>query len=985
MNLRNFIRSQRTDMHWLTALVVWGFFAFGAYALIHLLGPIAGAVLVIPAALLSWYLSPWLAALFTLAGFSAFVLLLHFFGLISFEEFFGAGSAPGILATIILSAAFAKIGGITRAQKKDLAAHEIIAEHNRTQNRFLSMLNDIVQTSLQSGDMPTMLKVLVSRMGELFAADDCFITFWDEETKLTIPMAAYGSNSENYSSVIAKPGERTLTASVLELGHALVVEDPHNSPYVDPQVVAPFPEIRCSLVLPLVSAEKKLGAILLSFHTSRSFTREDVEWAELAARHVSLAMTKVKLLEETRQRVHEFAGLYEISHVLYLPENFSNIFGKLSEILARLLNVQICMICLYDAETEEIIAQPSVFGLMDDQVGDFHYTNSLGKQVWNFSQNEVFCANTISEIPLAFEIFSSRLNIRSVMATPMWRPDRKLFGVVFAINKPGGFGRDDTLQFRTFAEQASFVIQNLQLIASERRRTEELSVLHAIAMAAMDAKNEDELIEFVTRMIGEKLYPDNFGILLLTEDQCALRLHSSYRLGLKETAIRVPLGVGICGNVAQTGMPRRVPDITQAADYLNVDDRILSELCVPLSLEGRVIGVVNAESARLNAFSARDEELLSIIAVQLTTTMERLRAIEAQNIQNVHLGRSNAMIKVLAQVGSRASIAVNPEGVMHTVGNELSMLNLMCLIALPDPDSQDLKLAYTSIPARYMRIIEYGVGRKLNEIIISRERVMQFSRGSLEPMLIRDPIDVVSNVLVDFPRERVQKMLTPLGVTADMPICHLPLVVDGELKGIFWLWGQGMDESDLPTLSIFGSQVAIALQNSYLMAKVQKMALVDDLTGIFNRGHFFELAEHEFSQSRRYDLPLSAIILDVDHFKKFNDRYGHIVGDQVLANVARVLQVNLREHDILGRYGGEEFSILMPVTDLKAAQNVGTRLRQCVADARVETDAGPVGVNISIGVSELKSDMPTLLSLIHRADQAMYIAKSTGGNKVATN
>jgi diguanylate cyclase (GGDEF)-like protein len=284
-----------------------------------------------------------------------------------------------------------------------------------------------------------------------------------------------------------------------------------------------------------------------------------------------------------------------------------------------------------------------------------------------------------------------------------------------------------------------------------------------------------------------------------------------------------------------------------------------------------------------------------------------------------------------------------------------------------------------------MRIIEYGVGRKLNEIIISRERVMQFSRGSLEPMLIRDPIDVVSNVLVDFPRERVQKMLTPLGVTADMPICHLPLVVDGELKGIFWLWGQGMDESDLPTLSIFGSQVAIALQNSYLMAKVQKMALVDDLTGIFNRGHFFELAEHEFSQSRRYDLPLSAIILDVDHFKKFNDRYGHIVGDQVLANVARVLQVNLREHDILGRYGGEEFSILMPVTDLKAAQNVGTRLRQCVADARVETDAGPVGVNISIGVSELKSDMPTLLSLIHRADQAMYIAKSTGGNKVATN
>jgi diguanylate cyclase (GGDEF)-like protein len=168
------------------------------------------------------------------------------------------------------------------------------------------------------------------------------------------------------------------------------------------------------------------------------------------------------------------------------------------------------------------------------------------------------------------------------------------------------------------------------------------------------------------------------------------------------------------------------------------------------------------------------------------------------------------------------------------------------------------------------------------------------------------------------------------------------------------------------------------------MAKVQKMALIDDLTGIFNRGHFFELAEHEFSQSRRYELPLAAIILDVDHFKKFNDRFGHIVGDQVLRNVASVLQDNLREHDILGRYGGEEFAILMPVTDLKAAQVVAMRLKTCVAESRVETDAGPVGVNISIGVSELNPEMPTLLSLIHRADQAMYIAKSTGGNGVAT-
>ena len=983
MDLRKFIKSQLSDMHWLTALVVWVLFVLVAFLLVNVMGTASGALLILPAAFLSWYLDIWLGTILTFVGFLVFLFLVNFMGLGDFSQVLRTGAA-GISATVVMAAVIGKIGGIARSQKKDLVARQLVAEQYRAQNRFMSLLNDIAQASLETNDMPAMLKILASRMGELFAADDCFITFWDEEKKLSIPMAAYGSNSEMYTSVVAKPGELTLTSSVLEAGHALVVENPHSSPYVDPEVVAPFPDIRCSLVLPLVSAEKKLGAIILSFHSERPFSSEEVEWAELAARHVSLAMTKVLLLEDTRNQVHEFAGLYEISHVLYLPDNSSKPYGKLSEIMAHLLNVQICMICLYDPETDEIIAQSSAYGLSDDQVGDFHYPKNLGKKAWNFSNNDVFFANSISEIPVEFEEFARTLEAESVMAVPMWRADRDLFGMVFAINKPGGFNQDDTLQFNMFSAQASFVLQNIQLISSERRRSEELSVLHAIATAAMGAHNEDELIEFVTQMIGQKLYPDNFGILLLDEDCASLKLHSSYRLGLKETAVSVPLGKGICGNVALTGLPRRVQDINQAADYLSVDERILSELCVPLYLEDQVIGVVNAESAKLNAFSQRDEELLGIIAVQLTTTMERLRAIEAQEKQNTHLARSNAMIKVLAQVGSRASSAVNPEGVMHTLGEELSILGLTCLIALPDPDTHGLSIAYTSIPARFIKLIERAARRKFSEIIVPRERLLLYSNGSLEPMLLRGPVDLVSSILPDFPRQSIERIMLPMGLTADTPICHLPLVVDGELKGVFWLWGEGLEESDLPTMSIFGSQVAIALQNSYLMAKVQKMALIDDLTGIFNRGHFFELAEHEFSQSRRYELPLSAIILDVDHFKKFNDRYGHIVGDQVLHNVARVLQESLRDNDILGRYGGEEFAILMPVTDLKAAQNVALRLKNSVAEARVETDAGQVGVNISIGVSELTSEMPTLLSLIHRADQAMYIAKSTGGNGVAT-
>jgi diguanylate cyclase (GGDEF)-like protein len=983
-DLRQFIRSQAADMHWLTALLLWGFFVLLTFSLIPIIGTAAGAFLIIPAAILSWFLDLWLGAFLTFAGFFIYLLLLNLTGLGSFTQVLGLGSSAGIFATIIMSGVIGKIGGIARAQKRDLVAQQQAAEHHLAQNLFLSMLNDIVQASLEVDNMDDMLKILVSRMGELFYADDCFITFWDDKRKLAIPKAAYGSNSEMYTSVVAKPGELTLTSSVLEAGHALVVENPHNSPYVDPQVVAPFPDILSSLVLPLVSGTRKLGAIILSFHSPREFSRNDIEWAELAARHISLAMTKLLLLEDTRKKVDEFAGLYEISSVVYQQENSRNIFGRLSEIMAHLLNVEICLISLYNPETDEFIPKASAFGIKDEHLCQLIIPKSLGEPTWDFAKTDVFVANSFPELPVEFQKYALLLNVQSVMVVPIWRPDRELLGLVYAANKPGGFDQEDSLKFGMFSAQASFVVQNTQLITSEHRRNEELSVLHAIASAAMTANNEDELIEFVTRMIGEKLYPDNFGILLLDEETNSLKLHSSYRLGLKETAISVPLGVGICGNVALSGLPRCVQDITQAPDYLSVDDRILSELCVPLFVEGKVIGVVNSESARLNAFSQRDEELLGIIAAQLTTTMQRLRAIDAQRKQNTHLERSNAMIKVLAQVGSRASSAVNPEGVMQSLGKELSVLGLFCLIALPDPDTQELSITYTSIPGRLIQLLEHTAGIKFGEIKIPRGKLKLLSDASLHPLLFNGPVDVVSNLLPGFPRQKVQRMLSALKVTSDMPICHLPLVVDGDLKGVFWLWGEDLQESDLPTMSIFASQVAIALQNSYLMAKVQKMALIDDLTGIFNRGHFFELAEHEFSQSRRYELPLSAIILDVDHFKKFNDRYGHIVGDQVLRNVASVLQANLREHDILGRYGGEEFAILMPVTDLKAAQVVAMRLKTCVAESRVVTDAGPVGVNISIGVSELNPEMPTLLSLIHRADQAMYIAKSTGGNGVAT-
>ncbi len=212
-----------------------------------------------------------------------------------------------------------------------------------------------------------------------------------------------------------------------------------------------------------------------------------------------------------------------------------------------------------------------------------------------------------------------------------------------------------------------------------------------------------------------------------------------------------------------------------------------------------------------------------------------------------------------------------------------------------------------------------------------------------------------------------------------------PMIIKGRLVGFINLMGLSanfFNQDHAVRLQAFADQAAIAIDNARLYAEVERLATLDEVTGIFNRRHLFELGRRELERARRYQAPLAAILLDIDRFKKINDTYGHTTGDRVLAGIATLISRNIREVDLFGRYGGEEFVILLPQTYRSKALEVAERLRALVAELKFDTDRGAISVTISLGVALLSSDIPSLATFIDRADQAMYAAKQAGRDRV---
>lgn len=172
----------------------------------------------------------------------------------------------------------------------------------------------------------------------------------------------------------------------------------------------------------------------------------------------------------------------------------------------------------------------------------------------------------------------------------------------------------------------------------------------------------------------------------------------------------------------------------------------------------------------------------------------------------------------------------------------------------------------------------------------------------------------------------------------------------------------------------------LALQEALEREKI--FSRTDGLTGVLTRRYFFEITQHAFETAKRYQRPLSIIMFDIDHFKLFNDTFGHQAGDELLKSVAQIARRQLRRSDILARYGGDEFVILLPDSNTAETQQAGERIRESVAAQEVEREGVRINFTLSLGIAGCVEEVATVDQLVQRADRALYQAKHAGRNRV---
>lgn len=556
-----------------------------------------------------------------------------------------------------------------------------------------------------------------------------------------------------------------------------------------------------------------------------------------------IAETNLRALFEEKNRAE---ALVRTASRLSAQLDLATVLTAICEETAHALNLPIVSISLYDSRLEALIytygyGLPADFGSQMRPVPRAVYEQ--------YVQGNLVVTDDVqalTDLPNA-DLYRS-LDIRTTLNVSMVYEGRLAGRLnVATIGQIRHFSADEIALLRGLANQGALALENAQLFQATQRQVEELSLLNAVVVAAADAANEDELLERVTTVMGS-FYPDNLGILLLDEENAVLRPHLSSRNRLQALGLPgVPLGQGITGRVALSGQPYLAADVTLDPDYLAGFSETRSELCVPLRVGERIIGVINVESPQVAAYGRQDEQLLVTLAGQLATAIEkmRLRQSERRYLEELRQAKEELELRVVertvewqraneqlqlelverqraeAELQRIAGLQITLNEVLRLVGQQLHPRSVALLARAAISQLAgwpNVAVALTTSDGRH-----WLVQAPADKLVPAGEGVINRAIASQETQYV--PVAPA----VDAPATDAPAVVAPAtdAPATDAPTGRtelaVPMVRGGRVLGVLYVESdrpEAFDSDDLLLAESLASAVALALDNAYLHSEV---------------------------------------------------------------------------------------------------------------------------------------------------------------------
>ena len=480
-----------------------------------------------------------------------------------------------------------------------------------------------------------------------------------------------------------------------------------------------------------------------------------------------------------------------------------------------------------------------------------------------------------------------------------------------------------------------------------------IAVLFDASRAVLSTFDLDEVLQRILSIARDHFHLRNVAVLMVDKEAQQLCVRSQIGWDEGKDTIRLNSHEGITGAAVGARQPVYVPDVSKDPRYVNSAQSTRSELAIPLLVGEEVAAVLDCQSDHLDHFDPETIELLTLFSTQAAIALHnsRLYSLERERAQqleaiNMIAQQSTAMMELEELLARACSIIQIAFQVSHVT------------LLLRDEDSLVLRAHQGMLTPGFSPAARFPVTLHPWSEVIS-------SSGTV----IENDLAATPDSLRMF-REDNSRL-------------SIPLISFGQTLGVLALHSSrrnAFGQNELQSLESVADICANSIQNAHFVERVKQLAYLDGLTGIFNR-RFFELRiMEELERARRYGTGMAVIMADIDQFKRLNDDFGHLLGDEVLRQVSSIFHRQLRKIDVVCRYGGEEFAILLTQTNVQQAMPIAEKLRRTIEGWQFP--GVPRTMTISAGVAAFPTHGTTRDEIVRAADVGLYLAKQAGRNQV---